>query len=270
MSTAFHRTLSFRRLAIALAASAMLVPGLLRAGDEEQIEIAEAKAALGAAMRKNAALEAQLAAVGQRDKAMGESLAAANAEAREYREDYQKIKLQLEALGVDILRKDSRGLDERLLNAVSDLAVAEARVEALSTQMASLTAAVTAFLDSTVITDSAAAARLDDELHAAGSVVADSQPTGLKREATRAAEHAKVVSVKADYGLLVLNIGDRDGVRIGTPFLIHRKDRPVATAMVVDSRSAISGAIITDLIAEGDTVQVGDLARLDTYQSSTN
>ncbi len=267
MPTTFHLQLGLRRSVPALVACAALAPAVLSAESDEQMQIAEAKAALAAAMRKNAALESQLTEFASREKAMGESMAAANSEAREYREDYQKIRLQLEALGIDVLRKDSRGLDERLLNAVNDLTLAEERNTALANQLSALGDEVQRYLNTTVTSDPTAALRLEQEIGKARALVAG---VPLEPIDSRETGRTQVVSVKADYGLLVLNVGDRDGVRIGTPFLISRKDRPVASAMVVDSRKAISGAIITELLAEGDTVQVGDLARLETFPSLTN
>ncbi|MEQ1842238.1 MAG: hypothetical protein ABL994_17670, partial [Verrucomicrobiales bacterium] len=62
--------------------------------------------------------------------------------------------------------------------------------------------------------------------------------------------------------LIVLNAGRRSGIRVGTPIAVLRGEKPVYSAMVVDVRDAISGAVLQDrMVAEGD-VEVGDGIRL--------
>jgi hypothetical protein len=69
---------------------------------------------------------------------------------------------------------------------------------------------------------------------------------------------ARVISVKPEYSLVVCSVGRRHGFRIGTPLRIQRKDRLVGRALVVDSREDISGAVIQDLVASDESIEVGD------------
>jgi hypothetical protein len=206
----------------------------------------------------------------EKNKGLTESLAAANAEAQQFREDYQALRLQLEALGVDILRKDSRGLDQRLLNAVNDLRLAEKECDDLSAQLVRLSEAVLEYMRSSVSSDVDSRLRVEAELRESdarlGRVAAASAPL---QQDTRSLRESRVVSVKSDFGLVVIDNGRREGLRIGTPLRLFRKDKPVASALVVDVRDKISGAIITRTTTADDTAAVGDVARLESYNPST-
>ena len=84
-----------------------------------------------------------------------------------------------------------------------------------------------------------------------------------KRANATSIRDAKVVSLKGDYDLAILNVGRQSGVQVGPPFQLLRKDRPVGTALVVDVRDHICGVILQDLVNPGDPIKLGDTARLD-------
>ena len=75
---------------------------------------------------------------------------------------------------------------------------------------------------------------------------------------------ARVVSLKDDLGVAVLNVGSRHGVHPGMPFTIFRQDKPVARALVVDVRQSVCGAVLRDLVAKDDPVKIGDTGRVET------
>jgi hypothetical protein len=80
-----------------------------------------------------------------------------------------------------------------------------------------------------------------------------------------------VVSLKPDLGLVVVGAGERDGMRVGTPLRLFRGDQPVATAIVIDVRQKLAGALLTANLAGGEQpVRVGDTARPDVHKPSSN
>ena len=77
---------------------------------------------------------------------------------------------------------------------------------------------------------------------------------------------ASIIGVKDDHGVVVLNIGTNSGAKIGMPFRLFRKDRPVGTSIIIDVRDNISAALIKNLKIQEDYPKVGDLASVDTTQ----
>jgi hypothetical protein len=72
-----------------------------------------------------------------------------------------------------------------------------------------------------------------------------------------------VVDVKDDLALIVANIGEKQGVRIGMPFQIWREDKRIGEVRVVDVRKTICGAVIQSLESEKEPVKTGDRLKVD-------
>ena len=75
-----------------------------------------------------------------------------------------------------------------------------------------------------------------------------------------------VISIKAEYALVVANIGSMHGVKMGMPFQVWRGEKQVGLVRVVDVREKISGAVIQSLISAKDKIEVGDRLRVDARQ----
>ncbi|MEO0415906.1 MAG: hypothetical protein AAF226_13245, partial [Verrucomicrobiota bacterium] len=78
----------------------------------------------------------------------------------------------------------------------------------------------------------------------------------------KALEKARVVSIDPAVGLLVLDAGRSTGVRIGTPVAILRGEKPIYSAMIVDVREGISGALLQNRLDEKLEASVGDRVRV--------
>jgi hypothetical protein len=74
--------------------------------------------------------------------------------------------------------------------------------------------------------------------------------------------NARVVSYKDEQGVVLLNLGARDGVKVGMPFSIFREDRPIAKALVVEVRKSVCGAVVQEVINNKVPVQVGDRGKV--------
>ena len=53
----------------------------------------------------------------------------------------------------------------------------------------------------------------------------------------------QVISVKEEWSLVVGNLGDQQGVKLGMPLRVVRAGKTIATLRVVDVREKISGAV---------------------------
>lgn len=193
---------------------------------------------------------------------LAESLAKANEEASTLREEYERLRLQTETLGLAGLKSELRPLQERLIAAVGDYRLADRRSKELTERVVSLSEASLALLSDP--SDAASRERLQNELASANqSLVTGKAETAA---APVALESSKVISLKNDLGLAVINTGAQSGLRLGTPMRLVRGEKTVATGLVVDVRSRIAGVLMTSPDSTG-ALQVGDQAKPETIST---
>jgi hypothetical protein len=236
-----------------LAALAAPGPGVLAAQESGKPETTKPGAALPASSPGEPAAPKTPASEEQRLVAVGEALAAANAELESLREQHAQLKLQMEALGIAAVKGDERSLQQRLLKAAADLSGSEAARKEQSERLNRLAEAAAAFMARPG--EPALKAALEDAIKAA---------TGARQTAAADAvslESARVVSWKADLGLAVVNAGRDSGLRMGAPMHIYRADRSIATGLVVDVRDRIAGILLTGPTAAA--IRVGDSVKPD-------
>jgi hypothetical protein len=189
-----------------------------------------------------------------------ESLAESNAEAELFRRKYSDLQLRMEALGLDAANKDRAKLEQRLLAAVSDLQLAQKEREQYRDQMLRLSEAMLQLLKTSTGGDAKARAELEAQLRSTNELIAkasapnEPQPTLMD---------GAVVSVKDEWSLVVGNIGEKQGVKIGMPLRVVRDDKTIATLRVVDVRQKICGAVIQELGSEKEKIKVGDRLQAD-------
>jgi len=185
-----------------------------------------------------------------------EALAAANKEAEKFRVLYRELLLRVEPLGLDSVRSD-KALQERLIEAVRDRQTFKDRNDKAYEQLLTLSEAIMDYLKKP---EAEARLRVEAEMRAADELIG----TGaVKKHEVQlvSLNDGKIISYKDDYKLAVLDIGLRSGARIGMPLNIYRKDRLIGTAIVVDVRENLSGAVIKQLFNEGDKVRPQDSVR---------
>jgi cell shape-determining protein MreC len=66
------------------------------------------------------------------------------------------------------------------------------------------------------------------------------------------------ISVKEELSLIVINLGSKQGVKIGMPFRVLRGENVIGNVQVVDVREKIAAAIIQNLSSEREPMKVGD------------
>jgi len=206
--------------------------------------------------------EAPTSASAQAEASLAESLASANAAVASLRDELAGLKLQTETLGLAGLAPELRPLQERLIASVADYRLADRRVKELTDRVVALSEASLGLLAKNP--DAGSKARLQQELSAANRVIvagktaAGSTPVAL--------DAAKVISLKDDLGLAVINTGTESGLRLGTPMRIIRSDQTIATGLVVDIRGRIAGVLMTSANATG-SLRVGDQAKPETIST---
>ncbi len=248
-----HPTASARLLLPALLAAAVVCAPAAPAQDAS-LEAAEARTALKAALTQIQDLQDRLAAEKSANNAMAVKVGILSSEAGAAREELAEIKHRAEATGP---AQDTRGLERRVLDALNDLRLTrEARNEA-EHRLHQLAESVQAYLAADAATAPTLRAGLEQALAAAVAPPPETDPNPSPARI----ESSRVVSVKPDQRLLIVNAGALAGMKPGTPLRIYRNDRPLASAVVVEVRPAISGSLVTQLEGE-EFPRVGDTLRL--------
>lgn len=228
------------------------------------IEFTEAKVTLQAVSEENAGLREQLALSREQVKSLTESLAIANSEAEVFKRETGELKLRMEALGIDAAGPNKSKLEQRLLQAVSDLKIAQDEKNKLADQLVRLSEAMLRYLKTATSTDADARMALETELRAVNEVLGIPSSQAVEAEpASATLTDAMVISVKEELALVVANVGSKQGVQAGMPFKVMRGDDQIALVRVVDVRDKISGAVIQELSSTKEKIKVGDRLRVD-------
>lgn len=248
--------------------SALLLLGAGTSVRGDDLEMRELLTNLTVAAQKIQTLEAANAASKDKNDALAQSAAAANGEAAELRDRYEKLRGLLEGLGISALENSKDQGQERLLAAISDLRIVKEQRDQLSQSLIEVAEASVALARSAPNADPAAADRLNKVLTQADGVLSKLGGTNPADVTAGDMQNARVVSLKPELGIAVINVGMKDGVKPGMPFEIFREDKPVAKVLITEVRNSVAGAIVQELANPADPVRVGDRGRADTSLNS--
>jgi hypothetical protein len=247
----------------------LAVGGVVRAQSDVNLELRELHTTLAVAAQKIHKLEVDAAASKDKCDALAQSASAANNEAGELKDRYEKLRGLLEGLGISALESSKDQAQERLLAALSDLRIVKQQRDELAQSLMVVAEASVNLARSAPNADPAAADTLNKTLTAADGLLSkigstapvDGAPSGDL-------QNARVVSLKPELGIAVLSLGRKDGLKPGMPFEIFREDKPVAKVLITEVRQSVSGAIVQELADNTDPVRVGDRGRAETTASS--
>jgi hypothetical protein len=203
-------------------------------------------------------LQEALANLQGQNRALQRSLAEANRGEKLASEQLAQVRLRLEALGKNLFD----GGDDRLVRAAADLEISKERLTGLETTAMRLTAAVVDYLRQAVVSDPDARMRVETSLRELDAIL------GLRQKPrstvqSGSLQQAKVVSIDQESGMLVLNLGENQGAKIGMNFRLMRGQQPYGKAILADVRKAVSGAF-SEIAAAAESPRPGDLAVLET------
>jgi hypothetical protein len=223
---------------------------------------AEVRVAMDAALERAGRLEQENDRLRQANAALAKSLAAANTDAKASRDELQSLRADLEALGLTVFDPGDRESRRRLITAMAEAGRERDARAKLEQQLLQICESVVLFLDRQGDVDPKLRAQLEAELRSADQALAAARATAEPVVApSTGLTDARVLSIKPDLGLAVLNVGARSGVRLGMPFNLVRQDRVIGAAIVVDVRDDVSGLVALDGGLAIEQLQVGDAAR---------
>ena len=178
-------------------------------------------------------------------------------------EQLDQVRVRLSALGKNLLD----GGDDRLIQAAADLQLANERIAALEGSVTRLAGSVNDYLREAVVSDPEARLRVETSLRELDAVL------GLRQKPrpdvrTGSLQQSRIVSIDQESGMLVLNIGESQGARIGMTFRLSRGQQPYGTAILADVRKGVSGVFVESLDNGAETPRPGDLAILETQASA--
>lgn len=168
-----------------------------------------------------------------------------------------QVRERLEALGKNLLD----GGDDRLIQAAADLELANERNAALEAAAIRLSSSVQDYLRQAVVSDPDARLRVETAMRELDSA------SGLRQKPlpdirTGDLRQAQIVSLDQQSGMLVLNLGETQGARIGMTFRLMRGQQQYGKAILADVRKAVSGAFVEQIESKDQTPRLGDTAVL--------
>lgn len=206
-----------------------------------------------------AEMQAIIADLRVENASLQRSLVQANKAEKEANEQLAQVRLRLEALGKNLLD----GGNDRLVQAAADLEISRERITDLEGASAKVLAAVVDYVRQAVVSDPDSRLRLETALRELDLVLGfKHKPRAEVRVGVL--QKAEVVSVDQESGLVVFNIGDNQGVKIGMSFDMFRAQQHYGKAVVVDVRKAVAGAFIEILDPSVGTPRNKDIAVLRT------
>lgn len=193
------------------------------------------------------------------NQSLQRSLVEANRGEKQASEQLAQVRERLEALGKNLLD----GGDDRLVQAAADLQVASEHTAELENSVMRLSAAVIDYLRQAVVSDPEARVRVETSLRELDAVL------GLRQKPrpdvrTGSLQQARIVSLDQESGMMVLNLGESQGAKIGMTFRLTRGQQPYGKAILADVRKGVSGAFVESLDNVAESPRTGDLAVLET------
>ncbi len=214
-----------------------------------------------ALLAQNNDLRQQLSVAQESLKTLTTSLAESNAEAELFRRKYSDLELRMEALGLQSADKDRTKLEQRLLAAVGDLQLMQKERDEFRDQMLRLNESIFRYLQTSAGGDAQARMDVEAQLRSTNALITKGDQPAVQPGLM----DGSVISVKEEWSLVVGNIGENQGVKVGMPLRVMRGDRRVATLKVVDVRQRICGAIVQRMDLEKEKVRVGDRLQVDAH-----
>ncbi len=200
-------------------------------------------------------LEHQLQKLQNQNHRLASDLVASKKREAELNKSVTDFRLRFAALGENLLN----GGDVDLLEVVKDAEVISKRSALTEKAVHKMVSDLREFLSTAIASDPDARVRLESSLRELDAALGLGQKP-RPQMSLGSLQHAKIISIDAESGLLVINAGESQAVRRGMTFTILRGNRKVAEAIVAEARKDFSGLLPTELENSKDQIRAGDVA----------
>lgn len=202
-------------------------------------------------------LQGVIAELREQNRNLQLAIVEANKAEKKSTEQLNQVRERLEALGKNLLD----GGDDRLIQAAADLELANERIARLEAGSAKLSASVQDYLRQAVVSDPDARLRVETAMRELDSI------SGLRQKPlpdirTGNLQQARIVSLDQQTGMLVLNLGETQGAKIGMTFQLRHGQQAYGKAILADVRKGVSGAFVEQIDLKDHTPRLGDTAVL--------
>lgn len=259
-----------RRASFGALAASLCLAGSIGLVAQETVEekpayvqlIEDLEKDLDEALLKNHELETKVKNLSSALGVLAEREGETKRELEELRESQRKAVVNLELFSVALQRQGDDGIKDLLIKAASDLRLVQDEKDAVIDGLLGLMNAVEEFvkLAPEERQGDRALVSLQEALDGGGKAL------GLIRDDDQLNEKtlsdAQVITVNKEYNLVLIDVGQRQGLRVGTPISLHRKDRTVGSALVIDVRDTFAGAILLDMSDPNDQIMIGDTMKV--------
>lgn len=206
-------------------------------------------------------LKSQLQLSQSRYQTVARDLAASKQREAELSKAVKDLRLRFAALGDDLLS----GGEDAILEAVKNAEVLDKRNKKIESAVHGMVASLRDYLRTAIASDPDARVRLETSIRELDAAL------GLRQKprpqiAHGTLQHAKIVSIDPESGVLVVNAGEGQSVNRGMAFDIMRGNRKVAEAIVADTKKDFSGLLPTAHTNPEDQIRIGDIATVRTVE----
>jgi hypothetical protein len=192
-----------------------------------------------------------------RIKMLTDNLAAANAEAEKFHQQWADLKLRDEALGVDALTGDQEDMEEKVVQGTKEVYQTEMKHREAVVLLGKILDTTDQLIQTAPKYDPKLLAAYEEASRSAKAYIAGHGGAAIPL-ATSLAD-GRVADMNLDLNAVILNLGKTQGVKEGMPFGIYQDDIEVATVKVVLARDLVCAAQIEKLMP-GTVLRVGDRA----------
>lgn len=230
------------------------------------IEYGEIKIALDATLAENKQLRETIAENGKALADARQCLVKTTNDAEIFKAQTLQMKLRMEALGIGVVAGGSPKLEQRLLSAVNQLRASSLERDRVAEALVRLTEAAGLYVKAEPSQSADSRLTLESEVRNSNSILLTESIAPEAQTGVPAIENGRVISIKANLSLVVVNSGFSSGVKLGMPLQIVRNQQVIGHIRVVDVREKIAGAVIQDLVSQKETFIVGDRVKVATEQ----
>ncbi len=231
------------------------------------IEYKELKVAFERILGENILLKNALTQSEKTSAEFRKTFATTSGETEVFKRQTMQMKLRMDALGLDSVGGNSVKLEQRLLAAISDLRATVGEKRKLSEALVRLTEAASLHAKTATGVDLQSRLSLETEIRNANAALGVASANVAETGAIPSTvSDGRVISVKEELTLVVMNLGSRHGVKVGMPFQIAREGKLIGSVRIVDVREKIAGAVIQKISSEKDHIKVGDRLTVDAQQ----